>query len=184
MATINDIQFDRDYTQASTHFLLLYHRHLDQPGPSVVVPLSHAHLLRFIHHFHDLFECKQHVSSNLAKMITLFVAENKLLDWHNSINDIDPNVFRVFIFCDTYHGFLKMKAWNGCYHEKVRDVFMREKLEYQMLYVGLDYIKTTCDEFREDNGVRDKFMADGGRVADALGSFFGQKATRLSQEAT
>jgi hypothetical protein len=134
MSTINDIQFDRDYTHASTHFLLLYHRHLNQPGPPVVVPLSHANLLTFVHHFDNIVECQRHVSTNLAKMITLFV--------------------------------------------------MDDELEFQLLYVGLGYIMTTCDEFREDNGVRDKFMADGKRITDAIGSFFGQKATRSSQEAT
>ena len=147
MANIDDIQFDRDYSHASTHFLLLYHPHVDQPSHSVVVPMSYTQLLTFIHHFHNLFECQQHVSSNLSKMMTLFVSDNKLVDWHNSTNDIDPNVFRVFIFCNTFQGYRNMINWKGCYYEKVREVFRGDDLEFKLLYVGLDYIKSAVMSF-------------------------------------
>jgi len=177
MTTIDDIKFDTDYSYASTFFLLLHDQHLP-------VKLAHANILTFIRRFHDLFDCQQYVDKNRQKMITLFTTNTKFLDWNTNINVIDDNLYKLFIYCDTPRGHINMKQWNGRYHAKIQEVFMKEDLDYRLLYVGVDYLKTVCDELHEDRGLREKFRADANRICRALGDYFGSQATQLSEENT
>jgi hypothetical protein len=184
MASFRNIQYDTDYSQASSLFHLLYDHHLHLPDIFTNIGLKYASLFTYIQCFHDLEECRQLIDNSRQKMITLFISSNTLIHWHNNINDTDNNITNVFIFCDTFLSFTKMTEWDGCYHRKVRGVIMHDKLEYRLLYVGLDHIYTICEDFREDDGVRQKFIADGKQILRALGNYFGQRATKLSVEAT
>jgi hypothetical protein len=179
MNTIDDILTDKDYSLASIIFSLLH----DHPiGVSIPIELPHARLLTFIQRFHDVSTYQQYINNNRQKMMTLFLNNNKLLDWDRNRNDIDHNLCDIFVFCDTFRNYLDMNKWKGCYRERIRKVFMHDKLDYQLLYVGLDYLITICEEFHEDDGLREKFCADGRRIAAALGDRFGQRATKLSRE--
>ncbi len=178
MTTIDDIKFDTDYSYASSFFLLLH----DQHPHSTPVKLPHANILTFIRRFHDLFDCQQYVDKNRQKMITLFTTNNKFLDWDTHIHAIDDNLCKLFIYCDTYRGYINMKLWNGRYQGKIREIFMNEDLDFQLLYVGINYLKTVCNELHEDNSLREKFRADANRICRAMGDYFGSQATQLSQE--
>jgi nicotinamide riboside kinase len=90
----------------------------------------------------------------------------------------------VFIYWDTLRARLNIKEWNGRHHDKIQEVFMNENLDYHLLLVGLNYVKTVCDELREDDGLREKFQGDPNRILRALEDYFGSRATKLSQETT
>jgi hypothetical protein len=180
MQSIDDIKFDIDYSYPSTFFLLLYNHQLH----SIPIELSHADLLTFIRRFQNLFDCQQYVDNNLQKMITLFINNNQFLDWDRNRNSIQPNLCKIFIYCNTFLGYCNMKSWNGPYHEKIRDIFMEEDLNYHLLYAGIDHVRTICAESDEDNGLHEKFQRDGKRICLALGDYFGSRATRLSIETT
>lgn len=188
MYTIDDIQFDNNYAHASRLFLLL-HDHSDfQDGTSLVVDLPHAKLLTFVRTVSNLLNCQEFISNQPNKMITLFTNNRKLATWNDQNNETTFNLRELYIFCDGLHSLSRMVRWNGCYKDRVKDTFMHDDLDYELLYVGIRHIKKSSKEFPEDSGLHRKFLLDGQRISMALGNWFGHRASfndaKLSEEAS
>ena len=181
MRTIEDIQFDRDYSQARTRFLLLYDDHRSQHGPSIFIELPYVSALTFVNTFSNLHRCQEYIRGDPQRKVILFTTNQKLRDWDSSIPNTDRNLQELSIFCDTFSELSKMQQWNGCYHEKIKKVFMYDKLCYELLYSGLGYVKAVSDEFREDRGLRTKILGDARRITKALEHYFEHQLDMMNE---
>ncbi|CAF2099175.1 unnamed protein product [Rotaria magnacalcarata] len=188
MKTIDDIEYDTNYSHANTHWLLLYDDHRDQIGPSIVVEVPHAHLIKFICTYRTLPDCQRHIRNNRQKKIKLFITNNKLVDWDNNTGVSDLDLKKLFIYCNTDRSFIDMQTWNGCYQDKIEVVFMYHELDYRLTYAGVDYAKEVGDTFKTNDGLYRKFLGDACRLSAALQNNFQHKIdiidTKLSEQST
>lgn len=185
MSTFNDIQYDTDYSQATFQFLLLYNQYLNPSGPSPVLVLPYASLMTFINVFQNLNRCQQHINNNNnnQKLITLAISDEQIIEWdNNNIRVSDNNIDKVHIFCENYADFLAMKKWDGCYRNKVQDVYLPDTLEFNLLKLGVDYIHKIMPGFRQDRSKYRKFNADANRLLDAMKDYFQEKVDSLDDE--
>jgi hypothetical protein len=182
MGSIDDIQFDTNYSPAIFQFLLLNDQRLNQIGLSSVITLPHALLMTFINVFHDLIQCQQYISSDYRKIITLIISHKKMIKWDNEINVIDNNIDKIYIFCDTFSDYLAMKKWDGCYREKIQDVYLPDTLDYHLIMLGIDYIHKVMPEFRDDRRVYRKFGANVQNLIGALNNYFQDQIESLDDD--
>jgi hypothetical protein len=181
MGTIDDITFDRNYSHATFRFLLLNEQNL---GPTPAIILRHVPLMTFIDVFRNLIQCQQNINNDNRKMITLVVSDRNISKWHDQINVIDRNIDKVYIFCETYSDYLAMKKWNGCYREKIQDVYLPDTFEYELLRLGVDYIHKIMPEFRQERGLYRRFGTDARRLLAALDDYFEDQINSLDDGAT
>jgi hypothetical protein len=172
MTTIEDIQLDTDYSQASSRLLLLNHSYSNQPGPSPVIVLSYASLLTFIGVCDNLVRCQKYIHDHKQKIITLCISDRKIIEWDNKINVTDDNIRKVYIFCNLFQDFLEMKGWNGCYRAQIQDVYLPNELEYNLLRLGVDYIRQIMPEFRNERGLYRKFSNHARELLKAIDNYF------------
>jgi hypothetical protein len=172
MGTIEDIEFDTNYSHATFRFLLLNNQYLNHIGPSPVIVLSHTSLMTFIHVFHDLILCQQHINSDNRKIITLVISNEKIVDWDNNINVTDYNIEKVYIFCEKYSNYIAMKKWDGCYKDKIQDVYLPHEFEYNLLRLGVDYIHKIMPEFRQDRGLCRKLATHAQNLLTTMNNYF------------
>ncbi|CAF4432505.1 unnamed protein product [Rotaria socialis] len=188
MNTVEDIEYDTNYSLVDTHWLLLYDDHRDQTGPSIAVEVAHAHLLKFIRTYHTLPDCQQHIRNNRQKTIKLFITNNKLVDWDNNADASDLDLKKLYIYCNTARSFADMKRWNGCYQDKIEDVFMYDELNYRLVYVGINHANEASKIFETNAGLYRKCLEDARRLCDALSDKFQKKKDmidiKLSEQST
>jgi hypothetical protein len=184
MTTVEDIRFDGDYLQAAFRFLFLNNETLNQIGATPVMMLPHALLMTFIQVFRNLIECQQFISSHGRKMMTLLISNEKIIDWDRQIDVIDYNIDKIYVLCDTYFDYLKMKQWRGCYQNKIQDVYQHDDIDYNLLRLGIDYLHSIKKEFHSDRGVLRKICTDGNRLAEALAEYFQNQMDDIDETGT
>lgn len=175
MGTISEIRTDTDYHHYTVQFLLLNNQYSDQAGTSPVILLSHASLLSFIQVFEDVLQCQGYIRNNIRKLHTLFISHEKIIEWHNRINDTETNIDKVYIFCSLYSDYLAMKAWTGCYRTKIRDVYLSKDMEYHLLKLGFDHIHQILPEFPE-TGLKRKLCRQAQDMLRTLSNYFQDRA--------
>ena len=175
MGTISGIRTDTDYFQYSVRFLLINNQYSDQAGTSPVILLSNATLLSFIQVFEDVLICQGFIRDNNQKRHTLFISNEKIIEWHNRITDTETNIDKVYIFCSLYSDYLTMKVWPGCYRTKVRDVYLSKDLEYHLLRLGFDHIHQILPEFPE-RGLKRKLGRQAQDMLRTLSNYFQDRA--------
>jgi len=182
MGTIDDIEFDDNYSHSIFGFLLLDDQILNHISPSPVIALHHPSLMVFIHVFHDLIQCQQYINNENRKMISLVISEKQITNWNREINVINHNINKVYIFCKTWSNYFTMKQWHGCYRDKIQDVYLPDKFEYNLLRLGIDYIHKIMPEFRQDRGVFRKFVTDAKNLVRALDNYFQDQIDSLDDD--
>lgn len=175
MGTISGISTDTDYLQYSVQFFLVNDQFSDQAGVSPVILLSHAALLSFIQLFEDVLKCQACIQDNNRKLHTLFISNEKIIEWHNRIADTEMNVDKVYIFCTLYSDYLKMKVWRGRYQTQVRDVYLSKDMDYHLLRLGCDHIHQILPEFPE-RGLKRKLCHQAQDMLKSLSNYFQDKA--------
>jgi hypothetical protein len=179
MGTIDDIQFDTNYSHPTFRFLLLNNSHSNEAGPSPVTVLTYTSLLTFIDVDNDLVRCQNYINDNKQKIITLVISDKKMIEWQNNINVIDDNIRKVYIFCNLYSDFLKMKGWNGCYRTQIQDVYLPDTLEYNLLRLGVDYIYQIKPEFKQEPGLYRNICRHARELLSALDNYYQDEIDNL-----
>ncbi|CAF2883735.1 unnamed protein product [Rotaria sp. Silwood2] len=172
MKTIDDIVFDENYSHATFRFLVLDDLKINRVGPLPVIELPNALLMTFTHVFRNLIQCQQYIRDDNRKIITLFISNRNIIDWHNRFDETDNNIDKIHIFCDTYYDYIQMKQWNGCYKNKIQDVYLPNEVDYKLVKLGVDYIRAILPDFKEDRGLHRKFCTDARRLLAALDQYF------------
>lgn len=174
MRTFHDIKFDQNYLYSTFQFLLINDNknNTNRTGPVPVVALPNALIMTFINVFQDLNICRQYISEQNQKVIKLFISNSNLIDWDNVTDKVENNIQDVYVFCDTFFNYLQMKQWKGLYQNKIRDVYLTDQVDYQLLRLGVDYLHSAIPECREDRGLARLFRADAKRLLDALKDYF------------
>lgn len=181
MTTFEDIQFDTCYSHPTFRFLLLKNELSNQIGPSPVIVAPNASLMTFIQVFNELIQCQQFINNAKQKLITLFISNEKIIDWNNQINIIDNNIDKIYIYCDTYFDYLKMKRWKGCYQYKIQGVYRQDQVDLNLIKLGIDYIYSIMGEYQDDRGLRRKFCTDARKLTQALMDYFQKQMDDLDE---
>jgi hypothetical protein len=97
------------------------------------------------------------------------------------INVTDDNICNVYIYCNLFENFIEMKRWDGCYRNKIRDVYLLDDLEYHLLKLGVDYIRQIRLEFKNERGLCRKFSNHARELLRALDNYFQKEIDSMDE---
>jgi len=187
MASFEDIEYDSNYSLASRQFFLLYDTTIPSQcaGPSSVIVLNNASILKFICPYNNLLCCRNYIHDHNQKMFTIALSDDKMNEWNDDNNQItETNIRKVFIFCETFSQYLAMKRWRGCYRRKIRGIYLSDTFEQKLLQLGVDYIREILPEFRRERGTYRRLCTDAQNLLQALNNYFQDQIDSLSDDGT
>lgn len=169
MPLLDEIIYDRIYDTATKLSRILYQP--DIRRPFIAIQLNDTAPFTFVHFFNDSIQCRDYVCENGRKQFTLFISSTNIIDVRDLLNH--DQLCHVYIFCmlPEHKGFVS--NYLRQVQHKVRDIFMYDRLEYELLLHGVNYCKTVADELVHDNqAISNMALRDGKRLSEALVNYF------------
>lgn len=175
MPYLDDITYDIIYDTASALSRILYQP--DQQHPYITIQLTTSEPFTFIRLFDNIVECQDYIRQNVQKQITLFISSIHVINVP-ALFDCE-HLRDIYIFCMLPRHKSFVSRYLHSIQHKVRNIFMFEKLECELLLHGLNHCKKVADENEHQNhAIRDLALRDGKRLAEVLSNYF---ATQIEQ---
>ncbi|CAF3354530.1 unnamed protein product [Rotaria socialis] len=164
MSTITDIVFNNTIYSPCDDWGLLLHQ---INGPSSLIEVQNAELIKFMRNFNDLTGCQNHIQENNDKHITLFVDDVNMQAWLLN-GSVDVNVDDINIFCRNIYDKEYFKRWKRRQERRIRNIITYDELNRELLLFGMKLIKELCVYFQDDHGILNLLEADYERIRLAL----------------
>ncbi|CAF3215752.1 unnamed protein product [Rotaria socialis] len=178
MQSIHTIRFNNNVYHNGSHFTLLLYEH---NGVAVAIPLPNSDLMSFVRVFNNIIECRNHIETNLQKLVTLFGYDDNIRHWLSSVDNIPPNLAEIKIFCPAEDR-LFATSWTRRYRKRFEnitfDIINFEELNYRLLLFGIDHLKQLHSDFQPDSPELQQLVLDYKRVCHALANYFWWEANR------
>jgi hypothetical protein len=170
MSTIGDTPFSATIYGHAIDWTLLLHQ---LSGVSIVIPLPDARLLSFIQIFQSMNECRNCITENHGKNITLYAYDGNMQQLLASNIDAPPNVKYIKIFyqlVDHYY----VTRWVEYYRRRFQNVLFEiitiEELSNNILSFGLEHIRKLRKKFKDDFGILNRLDQDYKEICRTLGN--------------
>jgi hypothetical protein len=176
MQTTDDIRFNAGlYKRASSWTVLLY----EQNGVSMPINLPNANLLSFIKVFNNTIQCRNHIDTNLRKMVTLFAFDENMQQWLANNIDIPKNIHEIKVFCNSADR-LFVNAWARHHMHRFKNITLEiinfDTLNYKLLLFGVDHLKIIRTDFRARSRLQKRSRRNYKYICYALANYFWQEA--------
>ena len=175
MPYLDDITYDIIYDAASALSRILYQP--NQQHPYITIQLTTSEPFTFIRLFDNIVECQDYIRQNVHKQITLFISSANVIGMRalfacNQLRDI-------YVFCMLPRHKPFFSRYLQDVQHKVRNIFMYDKLECELLLHGVNHCRKVADQNeRENHAITTLALRDGERLATVLSNYF---ATQMAQ---
>jgi hypothetical protein len=175
MPFLEDITYDKIYDTATKLSRILYQPNIQHPF--ITIQLSDTAPFTFIHFFDNFVQCHNYIRQNVQKQFTLFISSINIIDLRDVL-DYD-HLCSIYVFCMLPRHKVFLSQYLRQVQHKVRNVFMYDKLEYELLLFGVDHCQRVADENEHENyAITSMALRDGRRLSEALANYFN---TRIEQ---
>lgn len=175
MPFLDDIIYDRIYDTATKLSRILYEP--DETHSCIAIQLSDTAPFTFIHLFDQFVQCQSYIRQHVGKQFTLFISSINIIKMRDLL-DCDQ-LCNIYVFCMLPQHKSYLSRFLHKVQHKVRNVFMHDKLEYELLLYGVDHCKRVADEHEHGNhAISNIALRDGKCLSQMLANYF---TTRMEQ---
>ena len=165
MSTIDDITFDKTIFSQVHHLVLLLYQVNEV---ALVIPLSNAHLLKFIQSFDDILRCQNYINTNDNKTFTLFGYSGNIETWLWNHHIIPDHLDEIIMFCPNAIDREYFRRWARRYTHKVKDFILYDELDRESLIFGMKYVNNLHTYFQHDETILNLLREDHRKMTLAL----------------
>lgn len=169
MPFLQDITYDEIYDISTTLSRIIYQS--DGQHPSIAIQFNTTEPFSFIRFFGNAIECRNYIRLNRQKQFTLFCSSVNVIGLRDLLADQHLRDIHIFCMLPNHRQFLS--RYLARVNHKIRNIFMYDRLEYELLLFGVEYCRKVADEIeQEDRSIADMALRDGQRLSQALADYF------------